>query len=146
MLDGQPFDVGATCLEEAEVTVVGATACALLLQQRPELLLSSFRNLATKGRQQRRMMVGLAVESAEQRAAQALLLLASKIGTPTDGGVQFSMPLTRIEFSELIGTTSETAIRIFSRFRKSGLIGEKGGQLTIKAHPEWESLGPLGEL
>ena len=140
VFDGQPYDVSATCVEDTEVTLISAEACAMLLRRSPELLMACLQNCVEKGRQQRKMMVGMAVESAEQRAARALLLLASKLGSPSLDGLQFRMPLSRQELSELMGTTVETAIRILSRFRKRDLIEERDGELTIKRNPEWEKV------
>ncbi len=34
--------------------------------------------------------------------------------------------------AEMVGTTVETAIRVMSRFRKSGLIADKKGRIAIK--------------
>jgi CRP/FNR family transcriptional regulator len=82
-------------------------------------------------RLQRQMLVGMAVERAEQRAARALLLLADRLGRRTPQGLLTPMVLDRQEFSEMIGTTVETAIRVLSRMRRDGIIHEEKHHLVV---------------
>jgi len=62
-------------------------------------------------------------EPAEQRLAQVLLALSKKFGQ--------TIPLTRQELAEIVGTTHETTIRTLSRFGKQGLIRSSRGKTTI---------------
>lgn len=135
-LDCAPYPVTAECVEEAEVTMIPQEAFHELAERQPELMTRSIQCCRGKMRFQREMMVGMAVERADQRAARALLMLAGRLGERTPFGLKMRMPLTRQEFSELVGTTVETAIRILSRFRKQGLIEETGENLVLRDEPE----------
>ena len=59
----------------------------------------------------------------ERRVAQTLLTLHKKFGD--------SIPLTRQEIAELVGTTVESVIRTVSRFQKEGWIRSSRGQIHI---------------
>ncbi len=59
----------------------------------------------------------------EQRIAQVLLTLQKKFGD--------SIPLTRKEISELVGTTVETAIRTIRRFQQEGWVRSVRGKLEL---------------
>ena len=59
----------------------------------------------------------------ERRVAQALLTLQKKFGD--------TIPLTRQEIAELVGTTVETAIRTISRFQQEGWVRSTRGKLQL---------------
>lgn len=59
----------------------------------------------------------------ETRLAQVLLTLSKKFG-PT-------IPLTRNELAEIVGTTTETVIRVLSRLKTKGIIRSSRGKTTI---------------
>lgn len=65
----------------------------------------------------------LAHEPVERRIAQALLTLQKKFGD--------SIPMTRQEIAEIVGTTVETTIRTLSRFQKEGLVRSARGKIQL---------------
>lgn len=121
-----PYSLSAHALQDVEAGFVPRHRFQEATMRFPGLLLKATAVCREKMKAQREMAVGLAVESADQRAARALLNLAARLGELGRGGVQFKMPLDRQGFAELIGTTTETAIRIFSRFRRKNLLVETG--------------------
>lgn len=64
-----------------------------------------------------RMMIS---ERVERRIAHILIKIASKCGVETDSGWMIGVSLSRQEIAELADTTTETAIRVMSKFSKSG--------------------------
>ena len=69
----------------------------------------------------------------ESRIAALLVKLADKAGGATDAGeTVINMRITKQDIAEMVGTTVETAIRVMSRFKKSGLIADKNGRIAIK--------------
>ena len=46
----------------------------------------------------------------------------------------FSLPISRSEFGDLIGTTQETVSRVLNAFNEDGLIEMKGKAIAIKNH------------
>jgi CRP-like cAMP-binding protein len=82
------------------------------------------------------MLVDIAVERVEQRAARALLSMVCHLSeTKLRGRVGVSATLSRRDFSEMIGTTLETAVRILSEFRRRGLISERDCELIAFNEP-----------
>ncbi len=59
----------------------------------------------------------------ERRIAQALLTLQKKFGD--------TIPLTRQEIADVVGTTVETVIRTISRFQKEGWIRSTRGNVQL---------------
>jgi len=42
------------------------------------------------------------------------------------------MRLTKQDVADMVGTTVETSIRTFSKFKKQGLVAESDGKFVIK--------------
>ncbi|MCT4636088.1 MAG: Crp/Fnr family transcriptional regulator [Bacteroidales bacterium] len=62
----------------------------------------------------------IAQKSVRERLAEMLLKLQDEFGESNDGYLQIS--LTRQEFANIIGTATETVIRLFSEFKNDNLI------------------------
>lgn len=74
------------------------------------------------------MMLELGAKKAAERLASFLINWSDK-NASNDEWVE--LPLTRGELGELLGLTIETISRLFSQWKKSGLIEESKGRLRI---------------
>ena len=119
------LSIGAVALESTEIYVIPLERFEKLTVTHPGLLLKALDCCRRKFGEQRVMLVGIAVERVEQRAARALLMLAE------GSAPRLRVALSRRDFSELIGTTLETAVRVLSSFRKQGLVLEQEGELLL---------------
>ncbi len=142
--DCLPYQTSGECIRDSKVMVMPLATFNQLKTEFPELAQRSMESCRTKMRFMRDMMVGIAVERAEQRAARALRMLMDRLGHQTSDGVEFTMPLNRQEFAELIGVTVETGIRLLSKFRKKGVIEEKDHQITVNDPETLHRLADLG--
>ena len=124
-LDHRPYPVSCVALQDGEIFRIAREEILALCSRHPGVLAKAVPDCQEKMRLQRQILVGMAVERAEQRAARALLLLAERLGRRTPEGLLTPMVLDRQEFSEMIGTTVETAIRVLSRMRKDGILYEE---------------------
>lgn len=68
------------------------------------------------------LMARLASGSVERRIAAILETLAESYGRRENGLLRLTVPLTRQEIADMAGTTVESAIRVFSRWQKEGLV------------------------
>ncbi len=75
-----------------------------------------------------RIVVG---ERVERRIAHILLKLAGKCGEPTDEGVRITISLSRQDIAELADTTTESAIRVLSRFNRDGWVKTLPGGYVV---------------
>ncbi len=139
-----PYSLSAICLADVDAGFVQRLRFQEAAQRHPGLLLKATAVCREKMQLQREMAVGLAVERADQRAARALLGLAARLGVMRDGALHLRMPLDRQGFAEMIGTTTETAIRILGRFRRNGyLLEDEEGQMTL---PDLTALQKLTQI
>lgn len=68
------------------------------------------------------MIAKLATGRVEERIAAVLIMLAGSYGVEDKDGVTLNVPLTRQDIGEMAGTTTETTIRIMSRWQKDHIV------------------------
>jgi CRP-like cAMP-binding protein len=74
-------------------------------------------------------MVSLAQKNVKERLAETLLYLEDNFGKSEDGTLHIQ--LSREELAGMIGTATESCIRLLSEFNKSGLIELVGKKIAI---------------
>lgn len=126
ILDGQPYGVSAICLHRTDVELLAVTrervlACPSLVEHLERCVLAEVRN-------QRATVASIALERVEVRALQALAILGQRLGQRGSG---FPMLLTRQELASLIGTTTETCVRVLSTLRSEGVVQESNGIISL---------------
>lgn len=75
-------------------------------------------------------LITMAQKSVKQRLAEALLYVERIFGKDSNGFL--SLVLSREDYASIVGTATESAIRILSQFKKDGLISTKGKQIKIE--------------
>lgn len=76
------------------------------------------------------VIVDMAQKSVKQRLAETLLYLQTNFGEDDNGFL--NIVLTRDDYANIVGTATESAIRILSQFKKEGLISTEGKQIKIE--------------
>ena len=66
------------------------------------------------------------------RIAALLLKLSNKVGIETSEGMLIDIRLTKQDMADMAGTTVETSIRTFSKFKRQGLVAYTDGKFIIK--------------
>lgn len=90
------------------------------------------RSLGPRLRRAHEMMSRMSSGKIEQRLAAVLLILVDSYGNDSENGVALSVPLTRQDLGEMAGTTVETAIRVMSKWQKSGVLTTNHQWITIQ--------------
>ncbi len=78
------------------------------------------------------MMSRLSSGRVEERLAAVLFILSDSYGEDTATGVRLEVPLTRQDLAEMSGTTTETAIRVLSKWQKAGIVSTEHHVITIR--------------
>jgi CRP-like cAMP-binding protein len=76
------------------------------------------------------IILSMAQKTAKQRLAETLLFLKKSYGS-NDTEKPIGIELSREEIANIIGTATESAIRLLSLFKKEKLIHLKGKELFI---------------
>lgn len=76
------------------------------------------------------VIVDMAQKSVKQRLADTLIFLNENFDTDING--YLGVVLSREDYASIVGTATESAIRILSQFKKEGLISTTGKQIKIE--------------
>jgi CRP/FNR family transcriptional regulator len=82
-------------------------------------------------------------ESAERRLALFLLNLSRRYSRRSLSATSFILSMSRSEIGNYLGLTTETVSRLFSRFRRVGLLEINGRELRLMHPTELNQLGRM---
>lgn len=75
-------------------------------------------------------IVDLAQKPVKQRLAEVLIYIHDSFGIDKNG--MLNIVLSREDYANIVGTATESAIRILSQFKKEGLISTVGKQIKVE--------------
>jgi CRP-like cAMP-binding protein len=123
VFENKPYPASAQSIAKTRVISIRQEAFLTFLAGRPQFALRIINVLGGRLRDAQTRLRDLAGERVEQRLASTLLMLSSKLGS--------TLPFTRQEIADMTGTTTETAIRVMSRLKESGVIRSTRGKVII---------------
>jgi CRP/FNR family transcriptional regulator len=135
-----PYPANAVAMEDTETVKISRKNLMRLVDRFPNLMYFIALQLGDRMKSSYESLKNIALERVEARIAALLLKLADKVGQPSRDGVMIDMRLTKQDVADMVGTTVETSIRTFSRFKKQGLVGEADGKFVIRNEESLRSL------
>jgi CRP/FNR family transcriptional regulator, polysaccharide utilization system transcription regulator len=139
ILSQESFGASATAMNPIEIYYIPEKFFLKLLELNPKLAFDILQRIAKDLGEYARTITYLAQKTVRERLAEVLLLLETKLGTDKDGFINIS--LTREEMANLIGTATESAIRLISEFKTDELIEVEGRKIKILDHHKLTKLG-----
>lgn len=130
LVSDEPHTLTATALEDMDVCFVPKSEMIDFLQKNNNFSLSVLKSFGDKLREANDDLVNMAQKSVRERLAQTLLYLKDKFGIDKDNIL--NVQLSREELSGIIGTATESCIRLLSEFKKEGLIDLIGKKISIE--------------
>ncbi len=127
-----PYPANAVAMEDSEVIKISRKNLMRLVDRFPNLMYCIALQLGDRMKSSYDSLKNIALERVEARIAALLLKLAGKVGIDTKDGLLIDMRLTKQDVADMVGTTVETSIRTFSKFKKQGLVSDKDGKIIIK--------------
>lgn len=134
MISDEPVNLSAIALEDMEVCFIPKTEIMGLFTQNNAFSMNVMKTICGDLKEADEHMVDMAQKTVKERLAATLLYLHSNFGTNTDGTLK--LQLSREELASIIGTATESCIRLLSDFNKGGLIEIKGKKITLKDLPK----------
>jgi CRP/FNR family transcriptional regulator len=131
VFDGGGYAGTSQVIEDCTLLVISRNDCLTLVSRYPVFALAIIADMGYRLRSSAEQIRSLAVERVEQRIARTLLKLAETTGSDALEGRVIEMPLTRQDVADMTGTTVETAIRVMSKFRRSGIIRTRRGKVIL---------------
>jgi CRP/FNR family transcriptional regulator len=132
VIRGFPYPANAVAMEDTEVLKISRKNLMRLVDRFPNLMYCMALQLGDRMKSSYDSLKNIALERVEARIAALLLKLAGKVGVQTKDGLLIDMRLTKQDVADMVGTTVETSIRTFSKFKKQGLVSDTDGKIVIK--------------
>lgn len=130
MISEEPANLTAVALEDMEVCFIPKTEVMQFFSQNNQFSMNVMRNICGDLKEADDHMVSMAQKSVKERLAETLIYLEDNFGKNEDGTL--SVQLTRDELAGMIGTATESCIRLLSELNKLELIELVGKKIAIK--------------
>jgi DNA-binding response OmpR family regulator len=126
VLEGGHYHESAVALQDSEVVAIPRHDFFMLIQSHPDVSAGFISMLCRKVSEKEKQLVNLAYNSVRQRTAEALLnVLKLK-------DAQDQIRISRDDLAKMVGTASESVIRVLSDFKDEGLIDIDGGKIRVR--------------
>lgn len=134
ILENSPYKESAAAMEDSEVVVIPKQDFLMLVHSNAEVSNTFISLLCQKVKEKESQLLNLAYNSVRQRTAEALL----KVFNLKDHDQKLSV--SRDDLAKMVGTASESVIRVLSDFKDEGLIDIESGKIKIIAPGKLESV------
>lgn len=129
MISDEPVNLTAVALEDMQVCFIPKSDVMGFFNDNNKFSLNVMRSVCGDLRDADDHMVSLAQKNVKERLAETLLYLEENFGTNPDGSLHIQ--LSREELAGMIGTATESCIRLLSEFNKAGYIALTGKKITL---------------
>ncbi len=130
LISGDAYTASATAIEDSMICHIPSKVFFELLRRNASLTQGLMKLLAGDLKDAERKVTHFAQKTVAERLAETLLMLKDYYGQE-DGAPPDSFMITREEIARIVGTATETAIRIMADLRKEGIIQISGRRISI---------------
>lgn len=125
----EPANLSAVALEDMEVCFIPKNEVLQFFTQNNQFSMNVMKTICGDLKDADDHMVSMAQKSVKERLAETLLYLEDTFGKNEDNTLK--LQLSREEMAGMIGTATESCIRLLSEFNKLGLIQLIGKKISI---------------
>jgi DNA-binding response OmpR family regulator len=133
IFEGTAYKESAMAIQDTTLTLIPKHDFLNLLQS-PDVSASFISLLCKKVAEEEDQLVNLAYNSVRQRTAEALLRTMQLKDNKEN------IQISRDDLAKMVGTASESVIRVLSDFKEEGLIEIDSGKIKIKSEPRLEKV------
>jgi len=130
LLGSDTYSCTGTALENSEIWFIPKTVFFNLLNVNASFSHAIIKVLTAELRHAEHHLAGLTRKPVKARLAEVLLLLADTYGFEKDKKT-IAVALSRADLGGLVGTATETVIRLLNSFKKEGLLATEGKKLRL---------------
>lgn len=129
LLNNEATNLSATALEDVELCFIPKSEIINDLKKNTNFSLSMLQKMASDLKETDNMLVDMAQKPVKQRLAETLIYIENTFGVDEHG--MLNIVLSREDYANIVGTATESAIRILSQFKKDGLVSTDGKKIKI---------------
>ncbi len=130
LISNESANLSATALNDMEVCFIPKSEIMNDLQKNSNFSMDVLKQMAHDLKDSDNVIVNMAQKTVTQRLAETLVYIYEQFGTNNE--LALSIVLSREDYANVVGTATESAIRILSQFKKDGFISTSGKQVTIE--------------
>jgi CRP-like cAMP-binding protein len=127
--ESDTYSASAEALTDAQLSFLPRGRLARFIERHPQTGVRLVATLSQALARARRKAGELALKRADARLADLLLHLAD--GAVGHGPTRIRLTYSRRELAEMIGVSTETAIRLIGKLKRSRMIATDGGEVVI---------------
>ncbi|MCC7331513.1 MAG: Crp/Fnr family transcriptional regulator [Flavobacteriales bacterium] len=129
LLSEGPLSASAATLEESIVCFIPKSFVLNIIQNNPNFNFKLLKMLSKELGEAARIITDLAQKPVRERLAESLLLLKNTFELDEEKNIQ--VKLSREELANIVGTATESVIRLLSEFKKDKLIDIEGRNIKL---------------
>jgi len=129
MISDEPANLTAVALEDMEVCFIPKKEVLQFFNNNNQFSMNVMKTICGDLKESDDHMVSMAQKTVKERLAETLIYLEETFGKNTDGSLRIQ--LSREELAGMIGTATESCIRLLSEFNKNGLIELNGKRISL---------------
>lgn len=129
MISEEPTNLSATALEDMEICFIPKSEVLGLFERNNQFSMNLMKSICGDLKESDDHMVSVSQKTVKERLAETLVSLEANFGKNNDGSLHIQ--LSREELAGMIGTATESCIRLLSDFKKLGLIDLIGKKIVI---------------
>lgn len=126
----QKTNLSAVALNDMEMCFIPKSEIMADLQKNPKFTMDVLKKMANDLKESDVSLVNMAQKSVKRRMAEILMYIHDNFGTDDEN--YLNIVISREDYASIVGTATESAIRILSQFKKEGLISTRGKQIKIE--------------
>jgi len=130
LISDESTNLSAIAVNDMEVCFIPKSEIVHGLRNNVNFSMEMLKEMAEELKVADNVIVDMAQKSVRQRLADTLLYLQDNFGEDDNG--YLNIVLSREDYANIVGTATESAIRILSQFKKEGLISTSGKQIKIE--------------
>ncbi|MDV7139867.1 Crp/Fnr family transcriptional regulator [Maribacter sp. TH_r10] len=122
-------NLSAVAVSDMEVCFIPKDSIVHTLSRNPDYAIEILRHMAHDLKEADDVIVNMSQKTVKQRIAEAFLYLKNNYGEDDQGFLVLT--LSREDIANVVGTATESAIRIISEFKKKGMIRTSGKKIGV---------------
>jgi len=130
MISEEPVNLSAVALDDMQVCFIPKAEMMNFFDHNNQFSMNVMKAICNDLKESDDHMVAMAQKNVKERLAETLLYLDETFGKNADGSLHIQ--LSRDELAGMIGTATESCIRLLSEFNKLGLIELVGKKIVLK--------------
>lgn len=131
LLSEEFYSASATVLEEAAICFIPKANFMTLLRENPTFFAKMTKSICKELGVMEEKLATIAQKSVRERLATTLLMLKESYGMEGEGSELIDIMLSREDLANIVGTATETVIRLLSEFKGNNLIAFEGKKIRV---------------